>query len=198
MFPRRHYLFNIRNRQNLWDTTDDDSDNDEDKRTSETTSNNQQLNNSQPSHSTTISFTDNSSVRTAPILLPPSSPSPSSSSSFSIAATTSTATGVEIITGIEIATERETVVTAEVPKLIDLTINEYPLRAPYVPRTIQANDTRRYSILPAFPTTFYNDQPSLLLANVPGMFDRTVYLASYEIQKGYLYIYCRFNFLYFI
>ena len=37
----------------------------------------------------------------------------------------------------------------------------------YIPSTLQ-QDSRRYSILPAFPTSFYNDQPPLLLANVPG------------------------------
>jgi hypothetical protein len=40
----------------------------------------------------------------------------------------------------------------------------------YVPRTLQLNSPR-YSILPAFPTSFYNDQsPALLLANVSSMF----------------------------
>jgi hypothetical protein len=35
----------------------------------------------------------------------------------------------------------------------------------FVPRTLQP-DSRRHSILPAFPTSFYNDRPPLLLANV--------------------------------
>jgi hypothetical protein len=39
---------------------------------------------------------------------------------------------------------------------------------PYIPRTLQ-QDSRRYWILPAFPTTFINNQPSLLPSNVPGM-----------------------------
>ena len=39
--------------------------------------------------------------------------------------------------------------------------------APYVPRTLP-HDSRRHSILPAFPTSFYDDRPPLLLANVPG------------------------------
>ena len=39
----------------------------------------------------------------------------------------------------------------------------------YVPRTLSAN-SRRYSILPAFPTSFYDEQSALLLANVPRMF----------------------------
>lgn len=36
----------------------------------------------------------------------------------------------------------------------------------FVPRTLPL-DSRRYSILPAFPSSFYNDRPTLLLANVP-------------------------------
>jgi hypothetical protein len=39
----------------------------------------------------------------------------------------------------------------------------------YVPRTLQPFG-RRYMILPAFPTSFYDLQPPLLLANVPGIF----------------------------
>jgi hypothetical protein len=39
---------------------------------------------------------------------------------------------------------------------------------PYVPHTLQPNN-RRYDILPAFPSSFYNDRPPLLLANVPSM-----------------------------
>lgn len=39
---------------------------------------------------------------------------------------------------------------------------------PYVPYTLQ-RDIRRNSILPAFPSSFYNAQPALLLANVPSM-----------------------------
>lgn len=39
----------------------------------------------------------------------------------------------------------------------------------YIPRTLSAN-SRRSSILPAFPTSFYDEQPTLLLANVPRMF----------------------------
>ena len=38
------------------------------------------------------------------------------------------------------------------------------IMAPYIPRTLH-HDSRRYSILPAFPTSFYNDRPPLLLAN---------------------------------
>ena len=38
----------------------------------------------------------------------------------------------------------------------------------YIPRTLQYH-SRRYLILPAFPTSFYIDRPPLLLANVPGM-----------------------------
>ena len=37
---------------------------------------------------------------------------------------------------------------------------------PYMPRTLQQH-SQRYSILPAFPTSFYDHQPPLLLANVP-------------------------------
>jgi hypothetical protein len=40
---------------------------------------------------------------------------------------------------------------------------------PYVPTTLRQN-SQRYSILPAFPTSIYNDQPTLLLANVPSMY----------------------------
>ena len=36
----------------------------------------------------------------------------------------------------------------------------------FVPRTLPL-ESRRYSILPAFPSSFYNDCPPLLLANVP-------------------------------
>lgn len=36
----------------------------------------------------------------------------------------------------------------------------------FVPRTL-SRDSRRYSILPAFPSSFHNDCPPLLLANVP-------------------------------
>ena len=36
----------------------------------------------------------------------------------------------------------------------------------FVPRTLPL-DSRRYRILPAFPGSFYNEQPTLLLANVP-------------------------------
>jgi len=39
----------------------------------------------------------------------------------------------------------------------------------YVPRTLHGF-SHRYRILPAFPTSFYNDQPTLLLPNVPSMF----------------------------
>jgi len=42
------------------------------------------------------------------------------------------------------------------------------IMASYVPHTLQKN-SQRYSILPAFPTSFYNDRPTLLLANVPSM-----------------------------
>jgi hypothetical protein len=36
----------------------------------------------------------------------------------------------------------------------------------FVPRTLSP-DSRRYRILPAFPGSLYNEQPTLLLANVP-------------------------------
>ena len=41
----------------------------------------------------------------------------------------------------------------------------------YVPCTLRSNNRRRrYSILPAFPTSMYDKQPPLLLPNVPCMF----------------------------
>ena len=40
-------------------------------------------------------------------------------------------------------------------------------QTPYKSRTLTAN-SERYSILPAFPATFENKRPYLLLANVPG------------------------------
>ena len=50
-----------------------------------------------------------------------------------------------------------------------LSLTPPPIVQPYIPRTLQ-QFSRRYSILSAFPTSFYNLQPSLLMANVPGIF----------------------------
>ena len=46
-----------------------------------------------------------------------------------------------------------------------------PATAPYVPCTLREN-SRRYSILPAFPASFGDNYPPLLLTNVPGMLSR--------------------------
>lgn len=43
-----------------------------------------------------------------------------------------------------------------------------PATVPYVPCTLREN-SRRYSILPAFPASFGDNYPPLLLTNVPGI-----------------------------
>ena len=43
-------------------------------------------------------------------------------------------------------------------------------KLPYQPRTLSEGN-RRYSILPAFPTSYHENQTTLLLANVPSMFE---------------------------
>ena len=42
----------------------------------------------------------------------------------------------------------------------------------YIQRTLQ-HSSRRYSSLPAFPASLYNEQPPSLLANVPGMSEKS-------------------------
>ena len=43
-------------------------------------------------------------------------------------------------------------------------------KLPYQPRTL-SEGSRRYSILPAFPTSYHENQTTLLLANAPSMFE---------------------------
>jgi len=55
------------------------------------------------------------------------------------------------------------------PNLLWATKQQQVSETAYVPRTLHGF-SHRYRILPAFPTSFYNDQPTLLLPNVPSMF----------------------------
>ena len=57
-------------------------------------------------------------------------------------------------------------ISPRLSSILVLPKEQYQIIAPYIPRTLQVN-SRRYSILPAFPTSIYNNQPTLLLANVP-------------------------------
>ncbi|CAF1196813.1 unnamed protein product [Rotaria magnacalcarata] len=68
------------------------------------------------------------------------------------------------------STKRKTTIKKEI-ELIDLvtpmksSIHLY--QANYIPRTLHYYNQRRLSILPTFPTIMYNNNPHLLLANVP-------------------------------
>lgn len=54
--------------------------------------------------------------------------------------------------------------------------------AAYVGRTIRSTYRNRLSILPIFPTTLHDQQPHLLLPNVPSEFDC--------ISPSHLYLHC--------
>lgn len=63
-----------------------------------------------------------------------------------------------------------TVNTVVTPILSSILSTNQVTWSTYVPSTLQLNSAR-YSILPAFPTSIYDDQsPPLLLANVPCKF----------------------------
>lgn len=49
---------------------------------------------------------------------------------------------------------------------------------PYIPRTLHG-PSDRYRILPACPTSIYNNQPPLLLPNVPSVYTY-IYLLKYS------------------
>lgn len=61
----------------------------------------------------------------------------------------------------------------DIPALLppSFSVQQQLTTAWYMPPSLHEH-SRRYSILPAFPTSFYNNHPPLLLANVPSMSEK--------------------------